>query len=131
GEKELLERLTTVAADTQNILAATAYRFGAERAYYALVERRIEELREVRIEGHQTVGEFMDRRLSPAMRTCQAVAERLDSLSRQVTRTSQLLRTRIDVQLEAQNRNLLHSMNQRAKLQLRLQETVEGLSVAA
>lgn len=131
GERQLLERLTALAADTQKIAAATTYRFGAARAYHALVERRIDELREERIEGQQTVGEFMDRRLSPAMSTCQAVAERLDSLSRQVNRTAQLLRTRIDVQLEAQNRDLLTSMERRARLQLALQETVEGLSVAA
>lgn len=131
GERALLDRLTLVAAETERIAAATAYRFGAARAYYALVQRRIEELREQRIEGQQTIGEFMDRRLSPAMRTCEAVAERLDDLSRRVARAGQLLRTRVDVQLEAQNRDLLHSMDRRAKLQLALQETVEGLSVAA
>lgn|SRR5690606_8368394 len=131
GDRQLLEQLTAVAADTQRIAAATAYRFSAARAYYALVQRRIEELREERIEGHQTVREFMDRRLSPAMRTCEAVAERIEVLSRQIARTAQLLRTRIDVQLAAQNRDLLLSMDRRVKLQLILQETVEGLSVAA
>jgi len=131
GERALLDRLTLVAAETERIAAATAYRFGAARAYYALVQRRIEELREQRIEGQQTIGEFMDRRLSPAMRTCEAVSERLGDLSRRVARAGQLLRTRVDVQLEAQNRDLLHSMDRRAKLQLALQETVEGLSVAA
>jgi len=131
GERALLDRLTLVAAETERIATATAYRFGAARAYYALVQRRIEELREQRIEGQQTIGEFMDRRLSPAMRTCEAVAERLADLSRRVARAGQLLRTRVDVQLEAQNRDLLHSMDRRARLQLALQETVEGLSVAA
>ncbi len=33
--------------------------------------------------------------------------------------------------LEAQNQTLLASMDRRARLQLRLQQTVEGLSVAA
>ncbi|MEO0920001.1 MAG: DUF3422 family protein, partial [Pseudomonadota bacterium] len=46
-------------------------------------------------------------------------------------RAANLLRTRIDVEVEKQNRNLLRSMDKRAKLQLRLQQTVEGLSVAA
>ena len=35
------------------------------------------------------------------------------------------------MEVEKQNRDLLASMNNRAKLQLRLQQTVEGLSVAA
>lgn len=130
-EQALLERLTAVSAEIERLSAETSYRFGAARAYNVLVEKRIAELRESRIEGLQTISEFMDRRLSPAMRTCEAVAERLDSLANRVARAGQLLRTRVDIHLEAQNRDLLRSMDRRARLQLMLQETVEGLSVAA
>lgn len=127
----LLKRLSTLAAEVEGLAARTPYRFGAARAYHALVLRRIEELREQRIEGQQTVGEFMDRRLAPAMRTCENMQRRIDSLSERVARASEMLRTRVDVTLAAQNRNLLESMDRRAKLQLQLQRTVEGLSVAA
>jgi uncharacterized membrane-anchored protein len=65
------------------------------------------------------------------MATCEAVAARLEARSDRVSRASQLLRTRIDIALEAQNGELLRSMDRRARLQLRLQQTVEGLSVAA
>lgn len=130
-ERALLDELTRLSAEVERIAAATTYRFGAARAYHALVERRIGELREARMEGYQTLREFMERRMSPAMQTCEAVSERLDRLSRRVSRASQLLRTRVDLQVEAQNRDLLASMNRRAKLQLRLQSTVEGLSIAA
>jgi uncharacterized membrane-anchored protein len=130
-ERRLLEEITTLSAETEKIAAETQYRFSAARAYHALVQRRIEELREERVEGYQTFTEFVDRRLTPAMRTCEAVRDRLDTLSRRVTRASQLLRTRVDIQVEGQNRDLLASMDRRARLQLRLQETVEGLSVAA
>lgn len=130
-EQALLDRLTAVSAEIEKLSAETSYRFGAARAYHALVDKRIAELREGRIEGLQTVSEFMDRRLTPAMRTCEAVAERLDSLANRVARAGQLLRTRVDIHLEAQNRDLLRSMDRRARLQLMLQETVEGLSVAA
>ncbi|MGH6969214.1 MAG: DUF3422 family protein, partial [Stellaceae bacterium] len=68
-EQALLKRLSGLAAELAMLGARTPYRFGAARAYYALVQKRIEELRERRIEGRQTVGEFMERRLSPAMRT--------------------------------------------------------------
>jgi uncharacterized membrane-anchored protein len=95
------------------------------------VTRRIEELREQRIEGQQTIGEFMERRLGPAMRTCQTMQRRLESLSERVARASEMLRTRVDVTLEAQNRDLLASMERRSRQQLHLQRTVEGLSVAA
>ncbi|WP_448203329.1 DUF3422 family protein [Azospirillum sp. sgz302134] len=130
-ERELLDRLTLLAAQTEQISAETAYRFGAARAYYKLVEKRIEELREIRIEGLPTVGEFMERRLAPAIRTCEAVQSRLDALSQRVARASNLLRTRVEIAVEGQNAELLHSMDKRAQLQLRLQETVEGLSVVA
>ena len=130
-ERELLDRLTLLAAQTEQIAAETAYRFGAARAYYNLVERRIQELREVRIEGLPTVGEFMDRRLAPAIRTCEAVQSRLEALSQRVARASTLLRTRVEIAVEGQNAELLASMDKRAQLQLRLQETVEGFSVVA
>lgn len=130
-ERRLLEEITTLSAQTERIAAGTQYRFSAARAYHDLVQRRIAELREERLEGYQTFTEFVDRRLSPAMATCEAVRERLDTLSRRVTRAGQLLRTRVDIEVEGQNRDLLHSMDRRARLQLRLQQTVEGLSVAA
>jgi uncharacterized membrane-anchored protein len=130
-ERRLLDRLVALSAEAERIAAATQYRFGAGRAYYALVRRRIEELREERIEGLQTIAEFMDRRLAPAMRTCESVGERLEAISARLARVSALLRARVEVALEAQNRDLLASMDRRARLQLRLQQTVEGLSVAA
>lgn len=131
AERRLLDELMRLSSEIEDVAAATTYRFSAARAYYALVLRRVEELREQRVEGLQTLSEFVDRRLAPAMRTCEAVAERLETLSRRVARASQLLRARVDIQLEAQNRDLLESMNRRVRLQLRLQQTVEGLSVAA
>lgn len=128
-EHQLLGRLTDVAAQVERVAAATNYRFGASRAYYALVQRRIEELREERLVSHPTIREFMDRRLAPAMRTCESLRDRIEVLSERVSRAAQLLRTRVDLALERQNQDLLRSMDRRALLQLRLQQTVEGLSV--
>ena len=130
-ERALLAALTKLSAQVEQIGAAAGYRFGAARAYFALVRHRVEELREVRVEGLQTIHEFLERRLAPAMSTCEATASRLERLSQRLSRTGDLLRTRVDIQLEAQNSALLRSMDRRARLQLRLQQTVEGLSVAA
>ena len=44
---------------------------------------------------------------------------------------SSLIRTRIETTLSQQSTDLLRSMNQRTQMQLRLQQTVEGLSVLA
>ncbi|MCB1890547.1 MAG: DUF3422 domain-containing protein [Rhodocyclaceae bacterium] len=130
-ERQVLSRLTRLAADVERSVARSTFRFGAAAAYSRLVEHRIEELREVRVSGFTTIREFMDRRLAPAINTCAANARRQDDLSGRIARNSQLLRTRVDIELERQNQELLAQMNRRAKLQLRLQETVEGLSVVA
>ena len=130
-QRRLLGDLTTLSAEIEQTASVSGYRFAAAKAYHALVIRRIEELREERLEGLQTFGEFMDRRLSPAMRTCESSGDRIDRLSRRLTRAGQLLRTRVEIELEAQNQDVLARMDRRARLQLRLQETVEGLSVAA
>jgi uncharacterized membrane-anchored protein len=65
------------------------------------------------------------------MRTCQTLNTRMHDLNKKLTRAANLLRTRIDVEIEQQNRDLLAAMSERARMQLRLQQTVEGLSVAA
>lgn len=130
-EAELFERLTRLEAQIESCQSDSDYRFGAAAAYYELVQQRIVELREQRIQGLQTLQEFTERRLSPAMNTCKAVAARQESLSSRVARATQMLSTRVDLARERQNQAVLESMNRRAKLQLRLQETVEGLSVAA
>lgn len=130
-EAELLDDLTSLASRIEHSQSSTQFRLSASQAYYRLVGRRIDDLREQRITGIQTFREFMDRRLEPAMSTCAAVERRQTMLSKRIARTSQLLRTRVEITLERQNQALLESMDRRAKLQLRLQETVEGLSVAA
>ena len=61
----------------------------------------------------------------------QTVKVRLADMSARALRAGNLLRTRVDVERSAQNQNLLESMDKRADLQLRLQRTVEGLSVVA
>ena len=131
GDEDLLHELTRLAAEVESGLAASQFRFGACRAYFELVTRRIAELRESRLPGLQTIEEFMARRFTPAVATCHTAAQRLHGLSERIARASNLLSTRVDIARERQNQALLASMDRRAKQQLRLQQTVEGLSVAA
>ena len=128
-EQRLLDELTRLAAETERLSAQTSHRFNASRAYYDIVKLRITELREERIEGVQMLQEFMIQRLSSAMGTCELVHTKLETLSMRLGRASALLRTRVDLSMEAQIRDLLKSMDHRAHVHLRLQETVEGLSV--
>lgn len=131
SDQELLDTLVSLAASVERATAENVYRFSATQAYYSLVGQRIAELREKAIPGTQTIGEFMQRRLSPAMATVAATAQRLASLSERVARTSDLLRTRVDIATEVQNQQLLEKLTRGQELQLRLQSTVEGLSIAA
>jgi len=130
-ESLLLVELTGIAAEVERLRASSSYRFSATIAYAELVNSRIDELAQRRVEGKDLLGEFVRRRFMPAIRTCQSVQLQLESLSKRLTRASDLLRTRVDQTIAEQNQKLLESMNRRSQLQLRLQQTVEGLSVAA
>jgi uncharacterized membrane-anchored protein len=130
-EAGLLDRLTRLAGDVEGQYAATHSRFSATRAYFELVDRRIRDIAESRMPGMQTIAEFMERRLSPARSTCDWAARRQNALSERVSRMSSLLRTRVDFEQQQSSQQLLTTMNQRQDLQLKLQSTVEGLSVAA
>ena len=126
-----LHQLLGYATALENLMSRSAFRFGATGAYEAIVHQRIEVLREERFLGRQTFSEFMLRRFDPAMRTVKSTESRLRSMTDRAFRAGELLRTKVEVGRSAQNQALLESMDRRAALQLRLQETVEGLSVVA
>lgn len=130
-QRRLLDDLTQLAAEIENAVAQSAFRFSAAKAYWDIVTKRIAELREQRIGGIPTIGEFLARRLEPAINTVLATARRQQELSARIARAGELLRTRVDIAREEQNSQLLAAMERRGKLSLRLQQTVEGLSVAA
>ena len=130
-EPALLDHLTRLAAQLESHYAATHTRFSASAAYFSLLEQRLADIAEARIEGMQSLHDFMQRRLMPAMHTCRSAERRQAALSARIERVSGLLRTRVEVEQQQSSRELLAGMNQRQELQLKLQSTVEGLSVAA
>ena len=131
ADHKLLDRLTGLAAELEAGGAASAFRFGATRAYDNIVAQRLDTIGEKPFAGLPSIAQFLARRMAPAMRTCATLEERQANLSQKLARAANLLRTRVDVEIEQQNRDVLRSMNERTRLQLRLQQTVEGLSVAA
>ena len=128
---EMLPQLLSTSTQLETMAARSSFRFGATGAYEAIVNQRIKSLREERFEGRQSFADFMMRRYEPAMRTVKSTEGRLQMLSDRAIRAGELLRTRVDVERSAQNQALLESMDRRADLALRLQHTVEGLSVVA
>lgn len=129
--QDRLDALLSVSAQIEYLQSQSSYRFSAVDAYNAIVSQRMEVLREERIQGRQTFSEFMMRRFDPAMRTCWSAQSRLRDISKRASRASDLLATRVTVRTNEQNRAVLEQMDKRAQLQMRLQETVEGLSVVA
>ncbi|PWS38524.1 DUF3422 domain-containing protein [Falsiroseomonas bella] len=130
-ERAALEELTDLATGIEQQAAVTADRFSAGRAYHALVGRRLQVLREQRLHGVPTLTEYLERRLDPAMATVDAARNRIQTLSTRCARAVELLRARVAVAQEEQTQRLLAAMADTGRAQLRLQETVEGLSVAA
>jgi len=131
NDHKLLDELTGLAAESVALASRSRYRFSATAAYADLVEDRLGELREGRIEGYQRIGVFLERRFRPAIKTCAAALRRQDELAQGIAQASNMLRTRVDVKLEEQNGALLRAMESRSRAQLRIQQAVEGLSVFA
>lgn len=127
----MLHDLLAISAELESLSVKYTFRFGATAAYEAIVNQRIQVMREIRIGGRQTFAEFMMRRYDPAMRTVKSAESRLTSMAERAARAAELLSTRVDVDRSAQNQRLLESMDRRADVQLRLQRTVEGLSTVA
>ncbi|GAA0793582.1 Uncharacterized membrane-anchored protein [Marinobacterium sediminicola] len=126
---ELVNQLMLQAAQVEELSARSANRLAASEAYFALLYSRIEELREERLEGIQTIEQFMDRRLDPARRTCRATGERVERLSKRIARSTELIRSQVDLSIEGQNKDLLEGLNRRARRQIRMQAKLESFTV--
>ena len=130
-DNALLKELIDLSADIEAERARTTFRFSASRSYHYVMLTRLDELKEDEVSGHMTLKEFLTRRLTPAVRGCDTMHNRLDDLSKRVNRASNMMRTRVEMVIENQNQELLSSMDRRSRIQLMMQHTVEGLSVAA
>lgn len=127
----LQQKISRISSSVEALSSKTQFRLSASDAYFELVQKRISDLNETNLSGIQGFGEFMERRLLPAMKTCRTFAQRLRETSNRVSRISQLLQTRVEIIRENQNSQLLASMEKRSKQQLHLQQAVEGLSIVA
>jgi uncharacterized membrane-anchored protein len=130
-EQAMLQRINVLANEIEHHRSRTNYRFSATRAYHHIVTRRLADLREEALPGMSSLAKFLDRRLSPAVDTCSALEIHLQDMSQRIARATEMLRTRVEMSIEEQNQALLESLDRRGNQQLKLQQTVEGLSVAA
>jgi len=127
-EQLLLEELSVLAATLEQLNSSAAYRFDACLAYEPIVNRRIEELREERLDGFCCYSIFTERRMGSTLRSVSDHSAKLDKISRRIERTSNLLGTRVQMAMEKQNNDILETMGQRVKMQLHLMNMVESIS---
>jgi len=127
----LLEELTGLAATLEAESSTSGHRFRMTRAYDGIVQQRVDALDEEGVQGHSRFGGFITRRLRQSMLSCEIVQDRLTALSGRLDRATELLRTRANVQIEHQNRDMLSAMTDRSQLQMRLQRVVEFIALAA
>ncbi|MBB4304149.1 putative membrane-anchored protein [Rhodobium orientis] len=131
SNRALLSRLTELASELEADVSRFSYRMSATQAYDEVLQIRLDALNEKAWPGYGTLKTFLARRMNPALRTCQSLEKRQNQLATKLARAIDVLRARVAIDVEHQNVALLNSMNRRAKLQLRLQQTVEGLSIGA
>lgn len=127
---KLLKRLSDLVAQSETLATRIAFRFGASRAYHALVKNRLDLLQEAKLGQYVTISNFFSARLDPAIETCNAMEARETRFSAQIERAATLMRTGFTLEMEKQNGELLADMNRRNRLQMRLNRLVQGISFA-
>jgi uncharacterized membrane-anchored protein len=130
-DDQAFETLSRMAAEVEHGTARTRFRFSATQAYSRIVQARLADLREQRIDGVRTLSGFLSRRFLPAMALCENTDARLTDMAERINRAVSLARVRVEQRREQGNQELLRALAHRQHLQLRLQQTVEGLSVVA
>lgn len=129
SSRPLLAAISELSARLERSGARSRQRFSATEAYARIVFTRIEELCEERLGDRPRLGTFILRRFEPTVHYCAAINRRQESLAESAARFNDLLRTRAQVEIEEQNFEILHSLNERASSQLKIQKAVEGLSI--
>ena len=130
-DEKLFHKLSKLSERSNILLTETRYRFAASRAYFTLFQQRIDSLEEVKVGDVQTMSGFLRSRLEPAIATIESTAKRQETLTDDLSRAIVLLRTRIELNLNKGNQALLKSMDKRHDQQLKIAQTVEGLSIVA
>ena len=127
----MLHRLNALAAELETGAAKSLYRFGATRAYDEVMRVRLEAIGERPCPARRRWPPFSPAasppRSAPAppLRPVRTIFRKSSCAPRNCCARASKSK------LESQNQDVLRSMNERVRMQLRLQQTVEGLSVAA
>lgn len=131
NDDKLTDTLSKLSLELAAIETSISFRMDATKAYAQLVKDRLVQVDSRHIPGFASLTDFTQRRFFPAMNTCEATTARVRQLALRAAQLASLLRARIDARIENQNAQLLGSMEKSTRMQVRLQQLVEGFSVVA
>ncbi len=129
--KHWFEKLQAVSSEVSRLIDQTEYRLSATHAYSAIVQQRLQDLREESMEGKTRLSVFLERRMGPAMATCESLRRRQDKLLARIDSASAMFQGHMEIAMGLQNNAILKTIKTNAEQQVKLQHTVEGLSVVA
>lgn len=129
--QETLAYLHALTLQLNQTVEFTSYRFSASRAYGEILNRRLTRLGERTSSGFSTLERYLANRVDPALATCLAIEKRQTDLGQKLERVTEFLNTRIGLEVQLQNAQVMDRISKTSDSQYRLQRTVEGLSVIA
>lgn len=131
SNQSMLNDIQRLLQKTAALRARTDFRFAATRAYHAIFLKRLQEVREDRLDSFSRLSTFLNRRMQPAIDLCAAVARQQATLENRLSQMAQILRTRVEIGLAQQNQTVLAQLKSNGDMQVKLQRSVEGFSVVA
>ena len=129
--KHQLSQLHALTLQLNKTIERTSYRFSASQAYADILDRRLTRLGEQTTVSFSTLERYLGNRIEPALATCLAIEKRQKDLGQKLEWVTEFLNTRIGLEVQMQNMQVMDRISKTSQSQYRLQKTVEGLSVIA
>ncbi|MDH4100849.1 MAG: DUF3422 domain-containing protein [Nitrospirota bacterium] len=124
-----LKELTSELSQIHNINERLRHRFSATFHYDKIYNRALDDWRAEALGTYEPLRGVLNRKTEMITDDYQRLIQRFDAAEKAIADLISVLRTRIDLILQRQNLEMLEGMHATAKHQVKLQETVEGLSI--
>ena len=124
-----LNTLTQDLLKTNRMAGKLHFELSSALPYDKIVHTTLASIGEQRMESYRPISDYVVSGITGVAEGYQQLLRRIDTLRGGFEGIIAIIRTRIDLILEAQNLTLLQSVDKTTKSQVLLQHTVEGLSV--
>ena len=124
-----LNTLTQDLLKTNRMAGKLHFELSASLPYDRIVHSTLASLAEKSLESYRPISDYVLSGITGVSEGYQQLLKRIDTLRNGFEGIISIIRTRVDLIVEAQNLALLQSVDKTTKSQVLLQHTVEGLSV--